>query len=523
MLFALLLVLLAPLQGADELDALKIQLTDPDGPVRRRAVSSLAKLGSDEAFELVIGALSDSEGEVADTAQLTLDRVPEAARKNLFGKSGLGSRNALVRERVAEALGRLESPPTAEEWLGALDDREAPVRAMALWSLERAARNGNFSGRDASKSWSKLHDEIERLARKDKAGPVRGRALLALGAANPEGAFEVLVEATESKDPNVRNGAARALGELEFDPAREDRLIAALAGTLTDPKFPESQGANRLRVAAMGARGNRAAARWLTGFLSRLESEDDQAANNGLGDAVLDELRALSGLRHSSDPRPWLEWVQALPADWRAEDRTGRDDDSSRAPADGTVARLAGLPVPTGRVAFLIDMSGSMWNQDSSGRTMKDLVDVELARCLEALPEETQFNVYPYATEPTAWEKKLVPATKRFRERAIADFVDCRLRGKGNLWDAVQLALEDEDVESILLFTDGAPTGGPRWNADLMVDLLLEQGRVRPVAYYAVVTEDRNGRLVRAWERLCRESGGQSVVVEPNALGEAGE
>ncbi len=519
MLFALLLVLFAPFQSADSLEALKVQLTDPDGPVRRRAVSSLAKLDSAEAYELLIGALSDPEGEVADTAQLALDRVPEQARRILFGKAGLGSRNALVRERVAEALGRMESSPTAEEWLEVLDDREAPVRAMALWSLERAARDGALSGRETSKPWAKLLEKVEHMARKDRAGPVRGRALLAYGAMDPAGAFEVLIEAVDAKDPSVRNGAVLALGSLEEDSAREERLIGVLARTLTDPKFPGSVGEQRLRVGAMGARGNQAAARWLAGFFDQLVREEGRSADGGASSLVLDELRALSGLSHGLDPRPWLEWAEALPPDWRGADRENRDSSASRAPEGATVARLAGLPVPAGSIAFLIDMSGSMWNRDSSGGTMKDLVDVELAKCLEALPEETRFNVYPYATEPTAWEKKLVPATKRFRERAIADFVDCRLRGKGNLWDAVQLALEDEDVESIFIFTDGAPTGGPRWNADLMVDLLLEQGRFRPVAYHAVVTESRNGRLVRAWERLCRESGGQSMAVELKVLG----
>lgn len=536
MLLSFLFVFFAPFQGAQEFDRLADQLEDSNGPVRRRAVTGLAKLGSEEAFELVIEALADPEAEVADTAQLALAKTPTDCRPSLFGRGGLRSRDGLVRERVAEALGRLDPAPPAERWRAALADREAGVRAMGLWSLERSVRAGRLPAADTDKSWQKLRAEVLRLAVRGRSTQVRARALLALAAWDPQSAFEHLMEGLDSKHAVIRCAAVRSLGELPRDSAEEDSLARALWDSAVATGFQETSGARRLRIQALGSRGSRAAAGALVGALEQARREESKSKRgpaqivDSLVPDVVAGLQALSGLKHARDPRPWRDWFESLPVGWtaRPEGPGGRvtrraDEQIPRALAapgeDTTVARLAGLPIPTGGVAFLIDMSGSMWNRDSDGQTMKELVDVELARCLAEVPEQTHFNLYPYATEPTAWEKELVPANRRNRRRAVEDFIDCRLRGRGNLWDAVQLALSDEEVESILIFTDGAPTGGPRWDVDLMVDLLLEQGRLRPIEYHAVVTEDKNGRLVRAWQRLARESGGQAVVVDRHDLG----
>ena len=489
----------------ESLEELLRELDDREDDVRRRAVKKLVELGGEDAWEAVLGALGDESSQVADTVQLALPGVPAELRKELFGRAGLTSKNALVRERVAEALGRFEAAPI-EALNDALGDLEAEVRRLAAWSVERLATAGRLEGSDPD-ALGDLSTTLEKLAAKDRDPMARGAALLAIAAWRTEGVRERALEGAEDKAPEMRSASLRALGALELGVEHEGAVARALGRGLDDERL----GVRLAAVDGLGARGTRAAAGELIDALE--VSEDEDLAQPALvRDAVVAALQAMSGLRHRADPRPWRAWWQELDEGWRASRERTREAGSDEQ-AD-TRARLVGLPIPEGSVAFLIDMSGSMWNADDDGRTMKELVDVELRRCLEALPTDTRFNVYPYATEPTAWEKKLVPASRRNVKRAVEDFVACRLHGKGNVWDAVSLALEDEGVESIVLFTDGAPTGGPHWDVDLVVDLLLERNRYLSTVFHCIVTEDKNGRLVRAWERLAKETGGRSIVVD---------
>ena len=111
------LLQLAPLAFAagDGLDGLRTKLAANDKWTRAQAVEELARAGTNEAWELVIGALADRKGEVADTAQLVLAGLREPKVLELLARvPGLRSKEPLVRVRVAELLGRLAPAPPAK-------------------------------------------------------------------------------------------------------------------------------------------------------------------------------------------------------------------------------------------------------------------------------------------------------------------------------------------------------------------------------------------------------------------------
>jgi hypothetical protein len=221
---------------------------------------------------------------------------------------------------------------------------------------------------------------------------------------------------------------------------------------------------------------------------------------------IAEALQRLSGLKHRTDPRPWRDWVATLGDDWTPL-------------ADGTVTeeitvtKLVGLSLRSERLALLIDMSGSMWQTRPDGKKTKDLVDVEVRRCLEGLPESARFNIVPYATEPQRYEDDLVEASPKKVAKALTWFEENTLRGKGNVWDAVELALLDPDLDTLVIMTDGAPTGGPHWNLELMVPLLIERTRFRNVVF-DVLLSDAPDNLVPHWQRLAAATGGRCVEVE---------
>ena len=141
----------------------------------------------------------------------------------------------------------------------------------------------------------------------------------------------------------------------------------------------------------------------------------------------------------------------------------------------------------------------------------KSYADVELRKALESLPDTARFNLIPYTSQPHPWKPALVRATRRNVKQAIAWFEACTERGTGDFYEAAILAMQDPEVDTILSFTDGLPTGGRRCRLDLMVPQLLRRARFRRIAFDTLLV-DAPKRLHRHWQRLADESGGQLVI-----------
>jgi HEAT repeats len=521
---------------------LEAGLQSPDEEQRRSVVRKLAELNRPEAWRLVVRSLADESSRVADEAQIRLPGIDPGNRERLQGKDGLESDLPLVRERVAEALGRF-AEAQAQEFTSALNDKSAEVRRLACYSLERLALRGALLGVADAKGRAALN-EVERLARKDRDSEVRAAAwvvhLLMLapsgaGAQDPateepgnpaaagaqdadagwpsQRAWDWLDTAQADKEISLRGAAGYGLGLLAsvlalgredgqhaqpaaaaWYAAQETRLLQLGALLLADRE-------RSVRLAGVRGLTQYPSRAVLAAWIERLKVESDGIVQS----ALVGALQGASGLFHRTDTRPWERWLEGLASDYFGQRARGEptDDDGE------TSARLVGLPIPPGPVAFLIDMSGSMWDKDDQGRTMKELVDGELARCLEALKEGNDFLLVPYATEPQPYDDRLTTVTPKKVAAAIDWFKNCKLRGKGNLWDAVQVVRASERVPTLVIFSDGAPTGGPHWEMELMVDLLLEQHRFRGTVFHAVLTDQPSKRVLGAWQRLCSQTGGR--------------
>jgi hypothetical protein len=521
---------------------LEAALQSPDEKVRRTTVRRLAELDRPEAWRLVFKALSDEAAPVADEAQLLIPGCDGDTRERMLGREGLSAKSALLRERVAEALGRFAAL-SAADLAPALSDDSSEVRRLACFSLERAARGLRLAPSAGPKDRAAF-EALQRLAGKDRDPEVRAAARVAWTFAAPWAAARASTEAgpatpgspaapnspptswpdaatwawidggLDQREPIDRAGSAVALGGLGQALAlgRERDLASGDAGAAWHAQQAELWLARGQRLLAdKEAPVRRVAVRQLASYpsrallallIERLGSESDALTEA----ALVGALQGASGLFHRADPRPWERWLEGLPPEFFGRIGTAgavEDDGSTR-------ARLVGLPIPPGPVAFLIDMSGSMWDKDDQGRTMKSLVDIELARCLEALSEGSSFLLVPYATLPEPYGPRLSNATPKKVAAAIEWFRASTLRGKGNLWDAVQAVRQSDPVDSIAIFSDGAPTGGPHWELELMVELLLEQARFRGTVFHAVLTEEpKSKRLADAWRRLCETTGGR--------------
>lgn len=494
-LLSLLLLVLsfataAPLAPAGDeplsLDELKGHLRDPEPSTRRRAVRDLALLDEPEAWELVIERLGDSHPEIADQAQYSLGALAdEKLIRRLFGRDGLASREELVPRRVAEVLGRLEVRLEVGDLLSKVSRRDPETSELLLWSVERLAERGWLGGDP-----ERTARELGKIVAGRLSPRVRAEALCALAAISVEAAAGVLATAVADRCEEVRIAALLVARRLE-----EARAIAVARARLAD-----ASPAVRLAAAeTLGAVGTKAV---LPLLIERLEVEERLRVKLRL----VELLQDLSGMKYRTDPRPWRLWCSRLPDDWEPV-RGGATT------ASGSTVAFAGLPILSDRLCFLIDFSGSLWYEREGRPPRKGRVDELFRETLPRLSEETEFNLVPYTGEPHPWREALVPASERNVREALRDFEKCTVRGKGNVYDAVLLALADQKVDRVVIFTDGAPTGGHRWHLELMVSLLVQKARFRGVAIDSIVV-DAPPRLERRWKELAERTGGVSIGVE---------
>ncbi len=476
------------------LRALAVELRSGDKWVRKTAVEKLARLGTEEAWRKVVEALADPKGEVADTAELLLGGFEDPELLDLLtGKEGLQAQDAWVRLRATEALGRMVFPVDVRFLLDALNDRENDVRRMALFSIERLARREQLAGEVAAR----LVPVVQRVASVDREDAVRARALLALSVVDEERARAMLAEAATDRGSGLRTAAAALLPRLE----RTEVAASVLARLAADP-------ARAVRVQAANALAELGTRSAVLVLVERLATELEER----LVLRIHDHLRRLSSLRYPRDPRPWRDWANSLPPEW-PEGAVPRAPAPDSSPETGTQASFAGMPILSTRIAILIDLSGSIWMERANGRTRKEVVDQKLREALEALPEGTLFNVIPYTGTPRPWQDALVPATKKNIQAAARFFEDTKDQGTGNFWDAATLALEDPEVDTLLVLFDGVPTGGQRYQPDLIVPLFLERNSTRQVVVDTILV-DSAPRIQQPWKALSEATGGLSLAVD---------
>ena len=478
----------------DEFSKLKVKLRSGDKWDRKRAVEKLVKLGTNEAWECVIEALEDHAGEVADTAQLLLAGLPDGkALDALLGREGLDARDEWVRQRSAEVLARVEVPVDGVRLARALSDRDPDVRWNVLWTLERLANSERLQG-DRGR-W--ILPPVRRLAARDGDPEVQGRALLTLAALDPEGAREAVRAALAERAAPVRCAAVSLVPTL-FAAAEAVPLLAA--------RVADSSLVVRTRVVeSLAAVGTVEAVRLL---VARLDAEKEVR----LGWRIVETLQRVTGRKYRRDPRPWLRFVEGLPGDW-APPPVAEGDGEPAALGEDRSRAFAGMPLLSGRVAFLIDLSGSIWIVRKDGTTRKEVLDGKLRDALAGLDPASLFNVIPFTSEPHPWKDELVRATPANVERATRYFEDCRAQGSGNVWDAIALALADPAVDTVVILTDGAPTGGRRHRLELMIPLLEQRNATRMVAVDSILV-GAPPKLQRYWADLSRRTGGRMVAIE---------
>jgi len=184
----------------------------------------------------------------------------------------------------------------------------------------------------------------------------------------------------------------------------------------------------------------------------------------------------------------------------------------------GSVASISfrRLPVVSRRLVFVLDASRSMAQPapHKQGKRRWDLVVDDLLGVLRRLPKDARFNVVLFRTGVVSWKKRLVAAT-RGNVRRCAEWIGKQSpAGWTNVFDALELALADDDVDALYLLTDGVPSRGAEIKRAALIDEVSFLNRYRMVQINCVQAGSSQG-LGPRWrgflDDLARAHDGLSV------------
>ena len=338
----------------------------------------------------------------------------------------------------------------------------------------------------------------------------KARVLDALAADDRDGAIHFVIKMATRGKADMRALAVTSLRLRANDPKVRDAILKSL-----------DHRSAPVRNAALRALAKVRDTKAIGALLERLDDEKDER----LRADVLRRLVQLTGQNMGFAVADWQKW-------WAATEPTfefGQGQTGKTVPITPDLTYF-GIEVASKRVAFLVDASKSMdggggqrggrrgpgrrgggqggggqgGGGQGGGKTKLAQMKDELTRILKKLPDDSLVNIIPFHRRPLPWKKELHPLRGDGRQEAITFVRNLTTELMTNIYDTLELALDDKRVDTIFILTDGRPVGG---KYDNPADILREIGglnRVRGAKIHCISF----GRETEFLKRLAAQNGG---------------
>ena len=460
----------------DDLRELKQRLAHKESDVRAKAARALAKMNRLEATALLPDLLLDPSAYVRDTCFMALADISDDASTEFIISQGLGRPEEKVRRDVCEWARQEKVIRAVPALKRLLRDRAPGVREEAALALGEI---GDASAVPAL-----------RKALRERRGDVRAQILFALGLLAGDGAAEEVRKGSEDRSWEVR---VVSVGLASRCLSREDAIDVATKA-LGDRTWPVRSAAIELLADLKDPSG--------------VEPLIDLLEEGGrLGHEAHGALIRLTGKDIPPDPVLWREWWGVNRESFRPPtDETRKDDPRKKT---RTRLRYHGVPILSHRIAFVLDLSGSMRDSAADGSPKFDLAREELLRVIDQLPYDAYFNIYFYNEEVTSWRKEAAPAAPKSKEAARAFIERQKPKGYTNLYGGLRSALDDLQVDTIYLLSDGGPSRGEVIFTERILRRIADRNRLRRVVLHSIDTGSRRWHQTSLLKGLAGSSGGE--------------
>jgi len=374
----------------------------------------------------------------------------------------------------------------------------------------------------------------------DKSWDVRRRSLEALGALKDPSHAEAIAVLCADAEVAVQCAAFDALSAL-----KSERVLAPARAALDAPVW-------QVRASAIGALGNVRSLESIEPLIARLKVEEGRLRMDiGL---ALDSITGKTlGDRLEQWESFWANYKDKfkIPTDAElAKLRAKQKENREKYKPSGPSTSYHGIETPSRSILFVIDVSGSMENlvvekerfQDGGYPSMMriDIVKTELARTIERLEPNVNFNIQSFGTDVKWWKKALVPANVLNRTAgkdwamkleplggsSKEDLASVGLTGSANLeagktntWGALSAALgiagrgaKDKNytvaVDTVFFLSDGRPSHGDYVDPEDILREVRSANKLRKVVLHTIAIGEFQKEFMK---RLAEDNGGVFV------------
>lgn len=438
-----------PLKATEDVAGLTSTVPRPVGTLRDQIVAALAAVKDEKAVDTLFAVATKAPSDVArELALVAIGRMKhEKAFKTL--EKALGDKSEAVRVAATEALGELGDQRAADKLLKLAGRGKGADTLAAIDVLPRLV-GANFELR--------------------------------------ENVLELLLKLTKSSELELRLAAVSALGEMR---ARE--------GLETFDAFLKSRTWQE-RAAAIRALVSLCAKESIDRLIPLLDKEEGRLKAD-----VLQALQALTGKMLGFKSDLWQEWWTSQREKFEMPEKPG---DAALATSLGT-GSFYGVPLLSDRVTFCLDISGSMSATVKIGdeeSTRMEQAKEELVRAVEALGKDVRFNLVFFDDRIEPWKGKLQDASASNLKAAVARIKGLAPRGGTNIYDTLETAMQDPEVDTIFLLSDGSPGHGKFTNTEDILREIKKLNRTRQIVIHTISLGPSP-----FMERLAKENGGRFV------------
>ena len=305
-------------------------------------------------------------------------------------------------------------------------------------------------------------------------------------------------------DPESQDVSVAVVAATELARRGVPEVFETLSGLAERPEFNKSFGMRRAVVDAVAQYPERRAVAFL---IDTLERHDGQ-----LRYTAARHLKRITGENFGGFAGDWKVWWSRNASRFQPAAPAESGGTADDIPWPEAVPKFFGQSVYGMRVLFVIDRSGSMLST-ADGVTRIEVVQEELEQVIDSLTDGACFNIVAYEEDRRWWGSKLVEVDDAARSDAVRFVYSLLPQNKTAMYDALEEALRhDENIEQIVLLSDGKPTAGKVIHPQMIVELISAQNAFTQTSIN-VVGIDTHGEERIFLERLTGRNFGELRVI----------
>jgi hypothetical protein len=250
-------------------------------------------------------------------------------------------------------------------------------------------------------------------------------------------------------------------------------------------------------------------------LIARLPKEEGRVAN-----AIAEALFELTGQLFQMRANAWEAWWRDNSAKFEVIStnefkQLARELEAQRLELTTGVNEFFGIEITSHRIAFVLDVSGSM-EERVKGQYTNELGEMriavakkELTNFLDRLDPGAWFNIVPFSDRVVPWRASMARHEGEALAEAKEFVADLIATGGTNIYGGLEAAFADPETDTIVLLSDGEPSVGDVIEINEIRRHVKRWNEHRGIVIHTV----QIGATFELLQWLALDSGGQSALI----------